>query len=114
LPRRQVWVWIVVVIVSLLLAASRADFHLLSAAWLAGFIYYLCRILTIIIFLRAIISWFMLSRYNLFVALLDDVAEPVLSPLRRVIPRLGMLDITPLVAIVILYFISFIVMRFLG
>jgi YggT family protein len=59
-------------------------------------------------------SWFMLGRYNLFIALLDDVAEPVLSPLRRVIPRLGMFDITPLIAIVILYFISFIIVRLIG
>jgi YggT family protein len=33
---------------------------------------------------------------------LDQITEPILAPLRRVVPRLGMIDITPLVAIIIL------------
>jgi YggT family protein len=33
---------------------------------------------------------------------LDQITEPILSPLRRIVPRIGMIDITPLVAIIIL------------
>jgi YggT family protein len=40
--------------------------------------------------------------------LLDDITEPLLAPLRRVIPRLGIFDLSPLVAIGILYLIPFI------
>jgi YggT family protein len=109
-----VWVWIVLVIFSVFLAANSTGFRLIPVAWLVGFVYYLCRILAIVIFLRAIVSWFMLSRYNLFTALLDDVAEPILAPLRRVIPRLGLFDITPLAAIVILYFIGYIITALVG
>jgi len=34
--------------------------------------------------------------------LLRDATDPVLAPLRRVIPPIGVIDITPLVAIVVL------------
>jgi len=36
------------------------------------------------------------------VTILYDVTEPILDPLRRVIPRLGMIDITPMVAILLI------------
>ena len=34
--------------------------------------------------------------------MLDQITEPILSPLRRIVPRIGMIDITPLVAIILL------------
>ena len=38
--------------------------------------------------------------------LLYDVTEPILAPLRRVVPRIGMIDITPIVAIFLMNFVS--------
>ena len=105
LPGRQTMVWVVLVGLSLLWAVYQTGFEVVWLAWILGFVYYLCRILAFAIFVRAILSWFALSRYNLFMVLLDDVTEPLLSPLRQVVPRLGMFDITPLIAIIILYFI---------
>jgi YggT family protein len=52
--------------------------------------------------LRAIISWFALDPRNPLVEVLDQITEPILSPLRRIVPRIGMIDITPLVAIILL------------
>lgn len=66
----------------------------------------LINLLSIAIFVRAILSWFQLDRRNPLVEMLDMITEPVLSPLRRVVPRIGMIDITPLVAIIILQFLS--------
>ena len=63
-------------------------------------------ILTMAIFLRAIISWFPINPSNPLVVLLHQITEPILAPLRRVIPRIGMVDITPLVAIILLQVIS--------
>jgi len=40
------------------------------------------------------------------VTILYDITEPILDPLRRVIPRLGMIDITPLVAIILIQVIG--------
>jgi len=114
LPKRQAWIWIALVALSLLLATSSTGFRPIGVVWLLGFVNYFCRILTFVIFVRVILSWFMVSRYNLLIILLDDVTEPILSPLRRVIPRLGVFDITPLIVIAILYFIPFILTRLVG
>ena len=43
---------------------------------------------------------------NRFVILLYGVTEPILAPLRRVVPRIGMIDITPIVAIFLMNFVS--------
>ena len=32
----------------------------------------------------------------------EEMLEPVLDPLRRVLPRVGMIDITPMVAIIVI------------
>jgi YggT family protein len=37
---------------------------------------------------------------------LNEITEPILAPLRRVVPRIGMIDITPMVAIFVLYIIQ--------
>jgi YggT family protein len=62
----------------------------------------LLQILSAAIFFRAILSWFALDSRNPLVEVLDQITEPILAPLRRIVPRLGMVDITPLVAIILL------------
>ena len=62
--------------------------------------------LTAAIFVRALLSWFPIDPRNPLVTLLYDVTEPILDPLRRVIPRLGMIDITPFVAIILIQVIG--------
>lgn len=111
LPRRQTLVWIGVVALSLILALGRTGFQPFILAWLVGFIYYFCRILSYVVFARVILSWFNLNRNNILLVILDDITEPILSPLRRIVPRLGIFDITPIIAMVILYFIPMIVTR---
>lgn len=73
---------------------------------IATLIIVLVQLLTMAIFLRAILSWFRLDSRNPLVEMLDMITEPILSPLRRVVPRIGMIDITPLVAIVLLQFLA--------
>jgi len=63
-------------------------------------------VLTGAIFIRALLSWFPIDPRNALVTILYDVTEPILDPLRRVIPRLGMIDITPLVAILLIQVIG--------
>ena len=55
------------------------------------------------IVIRIIFSWAMLSYTNRVMRFLINVTEPLLGPLRRRIPPLGWLDISPMVAILILY-----------
>jgi len=70
------------------------------------FIYILCWVLTVIIVLRAVVSWFTVNPSNPFVVILNRITEPILMPLRRIIPRVGMLDITPVIAIALLFIIG--------
>ncbi len=64
------------------------------------------QILSIAIFLRAILSWFPnISRYNPMVEMLYQVTEPILVPLRRVLPSMGMMDLSPLIAMILLQFV---------
>ena len=64
------------------------------------------QVLTALIFFRAILSWFPIDPRNPLVTLLYEVTEPILAPLRNVIPRIGMIDITPLVAIILVQIIG--------
>jgi len=74
-------------------------------AFLFSFIRVLCEVLTIAIILRAILSWFSPRPTNRLAIILYRVTEPILAPLRRIIPRVGALDFTPLVAIILLQLI---------
>ncbi len=67
------------------------------------FVNLLVTVLTTAIFLRAIFSWFVPpGSDNVIMKFLRDVTEPVLSPLRRVLPTMGMLDLSPFVAMILL------------
>ena len=74
-------------------------------SFLFDFIRILCEVLTFAIIFRAILSWFSPRPTNMLAVILYRVTEPVLAPLRRVIPRVGMLDFSPLVAIILLQLI---------
>ena len=69
----------------------------------------LCNVLTLVIIARVILSWFS-PRPNRLTIILDKITEPILSPLRRIIPRTGMFDFTPLVAIILLQLIVYLLL----
>ena len=66
------------------------------------------------IFVRAILSWVVTDPRNPLITVLDQIVEPILAPLRRVVPRLGMFDITPMVAMILLIAIQRMVINFYG
>ena len=55
---------------------------------------------------RALISWFNLPPDNPIVVILYQITEPILAPLRRVVPRFGMFDLTPMIAMFVLFTLS--------
>ena len=75
--------------------------------FLFNFLQLLCEVLTLAILLRVILSWFSPKPNNMLAKILYQVTEPILGPLRRIIPRVGMLDFTPLAAIILLRVITF-------
>jgi len=69
-----------------------------------GFILYgLISIYILLIFIRIIFSWGMISYSNRIMRFLVNTTEPLLGPLRRMIPPLGAMDISPIVAFLILW-----------
>lgn len=74
--------------------------------YIANFVYVLFQILTFAVFARVLLSWFPINPENPFVVILNEVTDPILRPLRRVVPSLGMLDLTPIVALVLLQVIQ--------
>lgn len=82
---------------------NNVTFYILQAlSWIIQF-------LIIVIIIRAVVSWFPISRDSVFITILDRLSEPVIAPLRRVVPPLGMIDITPLVALILLRIVQTVV-----
>ena len=73
------------------------------------------QILTFVIFLRVILSWivvmmqtrneFLISAYRI----LEQITDPILAPLRRIIPSAGGIDFTPMIAIILLWILGMVV-----
>jgi YggT family protein len=60
---------------------------------------------------RAVISWVNPDPYNPIVNFLYRATEPVLSRVRRMIPYLGGMDLSPLVVLLVIYFLKEFVIR---
>jgi YggT family protein len=71
-----------------------------------NFLELLCEVLTLVILLRSILSWVSPGQSNMLTRIIYQVTEPILAPLRRIIPRVGMLDFSPFVAIILLQVIA--------
>jgi len=67
----------------------------------------ICDLVTILILLRVIVSWIFPRSPNMLVVILYRLTEPILAPLRRIIPRVGMFDFSPLVAIILIQVIYY-------
>ena len=57
----------------------------------------------VFIFMRIVFSWGMVSYSNRLMRFLVNTTEPLLGPLRRIIPPLGIMDISPIFAFIIIW-----------
>ena len=63
-------------------------------------------LLNLAILVRVLLSWVRVNPYHPAVELLYRITEPILAPLRRVIPPVGMVDISPVIALILLQIIQ--------
>jgi YggT family protein len=63
-------------------------------------------LLSLAILARVLLSWVRVSPYHPAVDFLYRITEPILGPLRRAIPPIGMVDISPVIAIILLQIIQ--------
>ena len=82
--------------------------------FLLWFVEVLAIMLHVAILGRVIISWLPISPENPIVTVLYQVTEPILGPIRAVLPRLGMLDFSPIVAILLIVVIQNVLLRLLS
>jgi YggT family protein len=59
------------------------------------------QLLVLLVFISVILSYFM-DPYHPIRRGVDNIVEPMLSPIRRVVPLVGMLDFSPLVLILLI------------
>ena len=74
--------------------------------FLLNFLELLCEVLTLAILIRVSLSWFSRGPTNVLTNMMYQVTEPILSPLRRIIPKVGRLDFTPMVAVILLQVVA--------
>ena len=73
----------------------------------------LSQALVLIVFLSAILSFFM-DPYHPVRRGVDNLVQPLLDPIRRIIPPVGGLDFSPLVLILLIQFIARIIIGLLS
>jgi YggT family protein len=73
---------------------------------LGAFIQIFSYVLIGAIFLRIIFSWTGFDPTNPIYKVIFEITEPILGPLRSVLPRMGMFDFSPMVASFLLFFLA--------
>lgn len=77
--------------------------------FVAIFLQNLFRLLNLIILVDIVVSFF-LSPYHPVRNFLDKIVNPLLSPIRKIIPQTGMFDFSPLILIILLQVIEYLVL----
>ena len=110
LPTSAPWWALVVVVIGGILLITILDFlgrWLMQVSYAAGqgpgvllvqIVLWALGIVQIALILRVIASWLRLSEFRWYLRWAVVLTDPILRPLRRVVPPLGMFDIAPLVA----------------
>jgi YggT family protein len=79
-------------------------------AFIGFVIYAVLSIYVLFIFIRFLSSWFVFTR-NTFLGFVQRVTDPVLIPFRRLIPPIGMFDISAMLLLLLIGFLQTIVLR---
>jgi len=65
------------------------------------------KLMMLLIFVRAIISWFSPDPYNPLMQFLHRVTEPILTPIRRIVPMFSLgIDLSPIIAFFAIIFLQ--------
>lgn len=73
--------------------------------FVAQIINILSQLITLLVILHIILSYFM-SPYHVVRQAVDSVVEPMLAPIRRLMPQTGMLDFSPMVLIILVQLVA--------
>jgi YggT family protein len=71
-----------------------------------GIIGFIVGALTLLIIARIAVSWIGLSPWHPVVRWLRIIVDPILAPFRRILPSFSGIDFSPILAIVVIYFVG--------
>jgi YggT family protein len=74
----------------------------MGALFLANFLRFVLIGLEVLIFARVLLSWVDPGGRGAIAGFVVQTTEPILAPVRRFLPRSGMLDLSPLVVLLVL------------
>ena len=66
-------------------------------------VHYIIGALMMLIVISSILSWFTPDPRNPLVKVVNGIVEPLLHPIRAILPTMGPLDLSPMVALAILW-----------
>ena len=72
------------------------------------------KILYFMLVIRIILSWFPVDPYNSVVTTLYQITDPLLAPFRKIPLRIGMIDLSPILAFLALAFLDHFVVGILS
>ncbi len=78
---------------------------------IVNFLQLLISVLMLLVIARVLVSWLAPSGGGGLVAFIYQATEPILAPIRRVIPSSGALDWSPLIAMLVLGVLLRVVVR---
>lgn len=58
------------------------------------------------IFIRVIMSWTRMDPSNPIYGVISEITEPILAPIRSIMPRMGMIDLSPMLASFLLFILA--------
>ncbi len=67
-----------------------------------GLIRLLFELYAMILFVRVLLSWVQIDPNNQLVKIIYQLTEPLLAPIRRLLPPSGGMDFSPIVAFIVL------------
>ncbi len=74
----------------------------MGALFLSNFLRFLLIALWLLIFARVILSWVDPMGRTRIGAFIIQTSEPLLAPVRKLLPRTGMFDLAPLIVLLVL------------
>ena len=82
------------------------DFAVIFISWLTNILY-------AALIGRVILSWINVSPSNPISIFIFQVTEPILAPIRRLLPKMGALDLSPMIAILLITVIKSFILCYL-
>ena len=70
-------------------------------------------LLIIAIIVRAVLSWINPNPHSTLMRFIDSMTDPILAPIQKVLPNFGGIDISPIIAILIIQILREIIINFL-